>query len=121
MELTLRPVDENGDILPVMNYEDLVDGADAIAQLVRYRLQLLTGDWWENSGWGCDVLEMIRSSRMTEADQEVLASYLSTYIRQTEGVQELDNVAFSVEGSTFRFSCTAMTNMGDTQVEYGAV
>ena len=118
MNLTLRPVDENGDILPVLDYEDLVDGADAIAQLVRYRLQLLTGDWWENSGWGCDVLEMIRASRMTEADQEVLASYLSTYIRQTEGVQELDDIAFSVDGRTFRYSCRAMTAEGETQIDY---
>ena len=116
--MLLRPTDENGDILPVLRYESLLDGAEAVAKLAGYRLELLTGDWWENSTWGCDVLEMMRESRLTEADQETLASYLTTYIRGTPGVQELVDVKYSAEGRTFRYSCTALTPYGEAAVDY---
>ena len=116
--MLLRPTDENGDILPVLHYESLLTGAEAVAKLAEYRLELLTGDWWENSGWGCDVLEMMRESRLTEADQETLASYLTTYIRGTPEIQELADVKYSAEGRTFRYSCTALTTYGDVAVDY---
>ena len=116
--MLLRPTDENGDILPVLRYESLLTGAEAVAKLAEYRLELLTGDWWENSGWGCDVLEMMRESRLTEADQETLASYLTTYIRGTPGVQEVTDTAVSAEGREFSFTCTVLTAEGEAGVEF---
>ena len=50
--MILRPVDENGDILPVLSSADLIRGAPATARLVKDRLELLSGDWWENLTWG---------------------------------------------------------------------
>ena len=81
-----RPVDDAGDILPVLSSSDLLRGTMAVAQLVRERLALLAGDWWENPAWGNEVLEMLQDSRLTEADHQALASYLSSYIRETPGV-----------------------------------
>ena len=56
-----RPVDASGDILPVLSSGDLLRGAEAVAQLVRERLELYAGDWWENSDWGNEVLQMRRT------------------------------------------------------------
>ena len=56
--LLLRPVDASGDILPVLSSSVLVSGSLAVTQLVRDRLNLLTGEWWENPAWGCEVFEM---------------------------------------------------------------
>ena len=39
--MILRPVDSNGDILPVLSSSALVQGAPAVALLVRDRLELL--------------------------------------------------------------------------------
>ena len=50
--MVLRPVDENGDILPVLASASLLKGAEAVARLVKDRLELLSGDWWENLTWG---------------------------------------------------------------------
>ena len=84
--MRLRPVDETGDILPVLSPADLIPGAPAVARLVRDRLELLSGDWWENPARGNGILEMLKESRLTEADTQALANYITSYIRQTPGV-----------------------------------
>ena len=107
-----RPVDDAGDILPVLSSADLLRGPLAVAQLVRERLDLLTGDWWENPAAGNEIPEMLRESGRMEADCQALAAYLSSYIRETPGVQEVNDAAFSVEGSRFRYTCTVITDNG---------
>ena len=116
--MILRPVDENGDILPVLVSASLLKGVDAVARLVKDRLELLTGDWWENPAWGNEVLEMMRSSRLTEADTQTLANYITSYIRQTDGVLEVEDVVFSVEGKTFSYSCRVDTENGSAEISY---
>ena len=116
--MILRPVDENGDILPVLVSASLLRGTGAVARLVKDRLELLAGDWWENPAWGNEVLEMMRSSRLTEADTQALANYITSYIRQTDGVQEVEDVVFSVEGKQFSYSCKVDTEDGSAEINY---
>ena len=85
--MLLRPVDASGDILPVLSSSDLASGAEAVVILARDRLNLLSGEWWENTAWGCAIFDMMRSARVTEADVSALASYLTGYIQQTSGVE----------------------------------
>lgn len=113
-----RPVDDNGDILPVLSASALLRGAPAAAQLVRHRLALYTGEWWENPAWGNEIPEMLQESRLTEADGQGLAAYLASYIRETPGVQEVRDVNFSVEGRRLRFACNAETDSGTVAVDY---
>ena len=116
--MILRPVDSNGDILPVLVSASLLRGAGAVARLVKDRLELLAGDWWENPAWGNEVLEMMRSSRLTEADTQALANYITSYIRQTPGVLEVEDVEFSVEWKAFSYSCRVDTEEGDARIDY---
>ena len=58
--MLLRPADNSGDILPVISSSVLVSGSLAVTQLVRDRLNLLSGEWPENPARGCKVLEMMR-------------------------------------------------------------
>ena len=113
-----RPVDENGDILPVLSASALLRGAPAAAQLVRHRLALYAGEWWENPAWGNEIPEMLQESRLTEADGQGLAAYLASYIRETPGVQEVRDVNFSAEGCRFHFTCVAETGSGTVAVDY---
>ena len=116
--MIIRPVDENGDILPVLISASLLRGAGAVARLVKDRLELLSGDWWENPAWGNAVVDMLRDSRMTEADTRALANYLTSYIRQTDGVLEVEDVVFSVEGKQFSYSCRVDTEEGSAEINY---
>lgn len=114
----MRPVDASGDILPVLSSSGLVNGAPAVALLVRDRLDLLVGDWWENPEKGNSLLRMMRESRLTEADQQALANSLTSYIRETDGVQDVRDVSCSVAGRQFSFSCTVVTDSGTANINY---
>jgi hypothetical protein len=61
---------------------------------------------------------MMRSSRLTEADTQALANYITSYIRQTPGVLEVEDVAFSVEGKIFSYSCRVDTEDGSAEIDY---
>jgi hypothetical protein len=116
--MILRPVDAAGDILPVLSSRALLSGPEAVARLVEYRLSLLTGEWWENAGMGFSILEVMRTSRLTEDTGSALASMITSYIRETTGVQEVEDVRFSVSGSVFSYSCSVRTEEGSASVSY---
>ncbi len=116
--MILRPVDENGDILPVLSSADLLRDVLAVARLVKDRLELLAGDWWENLTWGNGIINMLQESRLTEADMQALVSYLSSYIRETPGVLDVRDAVGSVNGKQFSFSCTVDTEYGETEINY---
>lgn len=98
---------------------DLLTGIRAETQLIRDRLNLLTGDWWENHEWGNGVLELLKESRLTETDRQILANYLSDYIRKTPGVVDVREVKCSLEGGQFRYECTVETGAGTARIRYG--
>ena len=116
--MIFRLVDEAGDILPVLSASDLLTGIRAEAEGIRNRLRLLTGEWWENPAWGNGILEMLKESRLTEADQQVLANYISGFIRKTPGVLDVREGKVSVEGRRFRYSCEIVTEDGAAGISF---
>ena len=116
--MILRPVDSNGDILPVLSSASLLRGPEAVARLVKDRLELLSGDWWENPARGNGILEMLKESRLTETDTRALANYITSYIRRTPGVLEVEDVAIALEGNAFSCSCRVDTEDGPAQIDY---
>ena len=114
----IRSVDGSGDILPVLRSSDLLRGSRAVAELVRDRLRLLPGDWWENPGLGNAVPEMLKESRLTEGDRQMIGGYLTSYIRETPGVLDIREVKCSVEGGRFSYSCEVVTGDGTAGIEY---
>ena len=116
--MLLRPVDDSGDILPVLSSSVLVSGSLAVTQLIRDRLNLLSGEWWENPAWGCEVFEMMRSGRVTAQDVTALSSYLCSYIAATRGVRSVEDVYTAVSGRQLTFSCRVMTEDGVGDVSY---
>ena len=114
--MRMRPVDPSGDILLVLSVADLVSGAEAVAILAGDRLRLLSGDWWENPEWGCEILRMMQESRMTEKDAQAVSTYLASYVRETPGVLDVRDEQWELSGSQFRWSCTVVTEYGKAEV-----
>ena len=114
----MRPVDPDGDILPVLHSGEMFSGALAVASLVESRLELYAGDWWENSSWGNEVLRMLQEGRLTNADAQALSTYLTEYVRETSGVQDVMDVRFSVDGHRFGWECTVLTEYGKAGIEF---
>ena len=116
--MILRPVDASGDILPVSSSSALLSGPEAVARLVAYELSLLKGDWWEYPEDGFFVLEFMQEERFSEANAGMFASRVTEFIRGVEGVFEVDDVQFQVDGRTFRYSCQLLTEEGPAALEY---
>ena len=116
--MRFRPVDASGDILPVLSSSAMASGPEAVVSLVRDRLNLLAGEWWENPAWGCGIFDMLRSGRVTVQDAPALVSYLSSYIQSTTGVRAVENVSFTVSGRQFSFFCRVLTEEGSGEVSY---
>ena len=114
--MRMRPVDPSGDILPVLSAAGMVSGAEAVAVRAGDRLRLLSGDWWENPEWGCEILRMMQESRMTEKDAQAVSTYLASYVRETPGVLDVRDEQWELSGSQFRWSCTAVTEYGKAEV-----
>ena len=116
--MILRPTDDTGDILPVLSSSALLSGARAVARLVEDRLNLYVGDWWENPARGNQVIEMLRENRLTEADAQAMATYLTSYIRKMDWVEDVREVRFAVEDRRFSYSCLVLTEEGSAQMSY---
>ena len=114
----LRPADTSGDILPVGSSSAMLSGPEAAAQLVRYRLSLLRGEWWENPEWGFFVLEALQASRLMEAEMAAVSAQISAYIRETPGVLEVENVQFAVSGRQLSYACSVRTGEGSAQIRF---
>ena len=116
--MKIRPVYPDGDILPVLHTGEMFSGALAVASLVESRLQLYAGDWWENPAWGNEILRMLQEGRLTQADAQAISTYLTEYVRETSGVQDVTDVRFSVEGRRFGWECSVLTEYGKTKVDF---
>ena len=116
--MLLRPVDASGDILPVLSVSLMLSGAEAVTALIRDRLNLNAGEWWENPSHGCMVLSMLRQGRLSEADKASLTSYLTSYISATPGVKAVEDVSASVIGREFSYSCRVFCGEESGNVAY---
>ena len=116
--MLLRPVDASGDILPVLSTSVLVSDPESVVLLVRDRLNLLSGEWWENPAWGNEILRMLQEGRLTEADAQSLSTYLAIYVRGTAGVKEVQDERWALVGGRFSWGCTVITEYGKAEVEY---
>jgi len=116
--MIIRPTDDLGDILPVLSLSDMMAGKRAEAELTRNWLNLFTGEWWENPSWGNEILDLLKESRFTEADQQVLATYLSSYIRKVPGIQDVRNVKVSLDNRQFHFICEIETEKGSETINF---
>ena len=102
----------------MLSVSSLLSGPEAAAALVRYRLNLHAGEWWENPSHGCTVLAMLREGRITEADKPVLTSALTAYISATPGVQAVEDISAAVSGRVFHYTCTVRTAEGSADISY---
>ncbi len=116
----LRPCDAIGDVQPLLTSQARLSGAEAVARYVMYRLRLLRGEWWEYPDRGNQILSMLQTGRLTPAREQILVSYFSAFILQTEGVYALEDVSSSIQGRSFRFSCRIVTEYGSAPLSFGS-
>ena len=104
-----------GDWLPAAVPSDCLSGSEAVPHLIRDRLKLFTGEWWEDASFGNPVLELLRTRRVTEADLPQIANLLAAYVQETDQVVSVSDVHTSLAGREILFSCRALTAYGSAE------
>lgn len=110
-----RPIDENGDMMPVNTMDDMKDGASAVLLAVHSRMRLLQGEWWEDRSLGFRIPQILFDGTRMPYGVASLANYITSYIAQTEGVTAVTEVLAYMEDRVMHYSCAILT--GDGQIE----
>lgn len=93
--------------------QDYLSGLEAVAQAIGTRLQLLKGEWWEDTEDGLPLFQQILGV-MGAAGR--VNGILTARIEGTAGVNSVSNVSSSFDSTTRAYSYTA-----DVDTIYGEI
>ena len=102
--MIVRPVDENGDMIPISRSSQMISGAKAVAQIAKQRLTLYFGEWWENESAGFRLPQFLTDGVRRE-NAEMLVKYISSYLAGTSGVTGVDGAALEFDGRKMIYGC----------------
>lgn len=110
--MTIRPIDENGDMMPVTSLDDLISETPAVAQVIRHRTNMHFGEWWEDETLGFKVprflLDGVRSGNVG-----MLSQYISKFISETPGVATVAAADVTYENHKMTYRTAVRTIYGD--------
>ncbi len=113
----VRPLsDPNGDMIPVTSLRQMLEGPEAVAQIIAMKIGLNRGEWWEDENIGFQIPDFLASTAR-QSDLNMLAKYISAYIIGCEGVTGINNVDIGYYDHRMTFSCQVITSEGSQEVE----
>lgn len=112
--MVIRPVDKDGDILPVESIDKMAKGKQAVASVINLRLNFYKGEWWEDETIGFSVPDFLVNG-VRENGIGLLAKYISSYISDTKDVREVIDVQSTMNNHNLTFYCTVLTIYGETE------
>jgi len=114
--MIVRPVNENGDMMPISYLSEMLTGAKAVAQVVKQRLLFYFGEWWEDEELGFRIPQFLADGVRVE-NMQMLEKYISSYIAGTEGVGSVEDAQIEVEGRELVYSCVISVGEEVEEVE----
>ncbi len=115
--MRVRPLTgPHGDMMPVNNLNQMLEGKEAVAQIAVARICLNYGEWWEDPTLGFKVPEFLAQTAK-DSDINMLVQYITSYLSQTEGVTGIIDVDVAFENRQLVYKCIMKTNQGTAQVE----
>lgn len=110
-----RTLDDNGDMIPIATQAQMLTGVEAVMAAVVSRLRLLAGEWWEDESLGFQVPEFLFQGVRQANGRDMLASYITAYILETEGVESVQDVSTEMDGTKMIYHCTVVTEYGTSE------
>lgn len=111
-----RPTDQNGDMIPIAYASQLLSGAKAVAQVVKQRLLLYFGEWWEDESAGFRLPQFLADG-VRQENIEMLVKYISSYVAATDGVTSVDGTSIVMDGRRMFYSCVVHVGEETEQLE----
>ena len=113
----MRPVDKQGDILPVLSRSNLMSGIEAAGRLAEAALQLQQGEWWEEALACSPVLAILRDDTFGEEKAQELEREIPRHLRELPGAASVEDAAVIRKGSRLIFRCRLLTDSGEGEVQ----
>jgi len=109
-------MDDNYDTVFGSGRANYVEGQDAMLQIIKSRLSLMKGEWWENTDEGIPLWQRILGT--SGVNKSVVDSIIQQRILDTEYVKSIDSLISSIDPNTrqYSFTATVTTEFGQVQV-----
>lgn len=101
------------------NEQDYIGDVEAVAQVVKTKVLLFFGEWFENTGIGIPMFQSIVGQMNPEAIKMSATLLITQRIMEVEQVESVDNVEVIIDHNTreMRFVIDITTTLGSTTVE----
>lgn len=116
--MLVRPVDENGDMMPISYASQMLEGGDAVGQVARQRLELYYGEWWEDETAGFRIPQFLATGVRKE-NLELMEKYISSYVKRTEGVESISDTSVIYYNRELTYTGIIHTQGESSRVEVG--
>ena len=114
--MKVRPVGNDGDMIPIQYDSQMVGGGQAVAQIVKDRLSFYHGEWWEDDDMGVKIPDFLMDT-VRKSDVDIFTKYITSYIASTEGVIGITNASVEFNKRVLRYRCIIHTEEGSEEME----
>jgi len=111
-----RPVDSQGDMIPITRKSRLQHGAEALAEAIKSRMRLHRGEWFEDPDAGSPVLDLLVNDKVTENYMGAIAHQIVGYIAETTGVKSIQasQPTYNRATRSMTLKCAVMPTNGES-------
>lgn len=114
--MRVRPVNDEGDMMPIQNDSQMLKDGEAVAQIVKSRLSFYQGEWWEDARLGIRIPEFL-ADNIRRSDVDILGKYITSYVAETDGVTGIGDVSVEYINRALIYRALLQTNFGAEVVE----
>lgn len=108
--ITVRALSPTGEPLQGNGQANFLSDIDAVAQIIRTRLLLLQGEWWEDLTDGTPLFQSVLGGAADERSQEAAALVFTARVLGSPYVDSVSNVTTAWNSATRSFSFTQQAN-----------
>lgn len=117
MPLRYRKLTDTGDYSFGNNADDFYTDTDAVGQAVYTSLNLLQGEWWEDTSAGLPLFQHIAGTDGTPDQLRGIDMLIQEAILNVQYVNGISNFTSSYSNRKYTMSCTVQSQFGEIPVE----
>jgi hypothetical protein len=108
--ITVRALSPTGEPLQGNGQGNFISDIDAVAQIIRTRLLLLAGEWWEDLTDGTPLFQSVLAGAGDERSRQAAALVFTARVLGSPYVESVSNVTTAWNSATRTFSFTQQAN-----------
>lgn len=113
--ITVRNVGPNFDPLYGNSQANFISDIDAVAQIIKTKLQFFQGEWWENLLAGTPMFQSILGQGGA-SNTTAISAILAAVITSVPFVTDITAISCTYNNRVLTFSCTVETAFGTVQL-----